>query len=372
MRPLFWGALLAILYFCLYPFQLDWSRSWHWPQHRLPTSLADIRDFSLNVILFLPLGFFGALSFRKQWLPVLIASTSLSAGIEFLQIWIPWRHSNLFDLVANSLGAVVGVLLAQALAPYLERIPLRISFSPAPLALGILFIISKLAPFFPQLSPSPFLEKLQRFVHAPWRVEEVLVGVAECALIAELFRTAPLVRWAIVLAAPAGALLIGGAAWRPGVLLGNLVGVVFLVWAEPLKQRWTAAAAWLSMTVVIAFQPFRLGDFHPINWVPFANAMELRLSVLGVMAGKVFLYFGLIYFLDRVGMGLLRATLAGTALIALGEWVQQYLPGRVPEVTDPILCLLCGGLLACDIIYVIRSRQLESPLPEPHKEGRME
>ena len=69
-----------------------------------------VADFVLNVILFVPLG--AALCFRLggRLKPVIIVAL-LTLLIEILQIPIPGRDANLRDLIANTLGGAVGMMM---------------------------------------------------------------------------------------------------------------------------------------------------------------------------------------------------------------------------------------------------------------------
>jgi hypothetical protein len=65
----------------------------------------------LNVVLYLPLG--AALWWRSRKLTRVIAvGAAVSLGVELLQLFIPGRHTALSDLVANTLGAAIGGVLA--------------------------------------------------------------------------------------------------------------------------------------------------------------------------------------------------------------------------------------------------------------------
>ena len=69
-----------------------------------------LADFILNVLLFAPLG--AALvcaGTRPRW--AVLASSLFSAAIELAQLWIPGRDSSLGDVLSNSLGALLGVVL---------------------------------------------------------------------------------------------------------------------------------------------------------------------------------------------------------------------------------------------------------------------
>lgn len=67
-----------------------------------------------NVILFVPVGWLAA---RLLPLPLaIVLPILLSVGIEFVQLFLPGRVSDPRDLVANTLGALAGVVIARLLA----------------------------------------------------------------------------------------------------------------------------------------------------------------------------------------------------------------------------------------------------------------
>jgi hypothetical protein len=67
-----------------------------------------------NVILFIPVGWLAA---RTLPLPFAIAAPLLlTVSIEFAQLFLPGRVSDPRDLVANSVGALLGIGLARLLA----------------------------------------------------------------------------------------------------------------------------------------------------------------------------------------------------------------------------------------------------------------
>jgi glycopeptide antibiotics resistance protein len=73
-------------------------------------------EFLANVGMFVPIGIFFVLLFgRRLWFMSVISGVLLTLVIEFAQRFIPGRVSDLRDLVANSLGTVVGVLVALVL-----------------------------------------------------------------------------------------------------------------------------------------------------------------------------------------------------------------------------------------------------------------
>jgi VanZ family protein len=70
-------------------------------------------EFLANVGMFVPIGVFFLLLFgRRFWFVGIIAGVVLTSAIEFSQLFIAGRVSDPRDIVANSLGATIGVLVA--------------------------------------------------------------------------------------------------------------------------------------------------------------------------------------------------------------------------------------------------------------------
>lgn len=70
-------------------------------------------EFVANIAMFLPVGvlFVLLLGRRKWWLAILLG-VALTAAIEFAQLYLRDRVTDPRDILANSIGAVIGVLLA--------------------------------------------------------------------------------------------------------------------------------------------------------------------------------------------------------------------------------------------------------------------
>ena len=71
-------------------------------------------EFGANIVMFVPIGLFGALALgRARWLIVPLA-VAASSAIEIIQATrIPERVGTPRDVLANGLGALVGLLLAE-------------------------------------------------------------------------------------------------------------------------------------------------------------------------------------------------------------------------------------------------------------------
>ncbi|WP_298226524.1 VanZ family protein [Gryllotalpicola sp.] len=69
-------------------------------------------EFTLNVVLFLPIGLFPVLllGWRRWWVGLALSIASTGA-IEFVQRYIPGRVSDIRDVASNSLGGAIGVVI---------------------------------------------------------------------------------------------------------------------------------------------------------------------------------------------------------------------------------------------------------------------
>lgn len=69
-------------------------------------------EFSANVLMFVPLGFFLAILFWQRWYLAIPLLCCLSVGVELLQGWLlPGRTPSWSDVLANSLGGLLGALI---------------------------------------------------------------------------------------------------------------------------------------------------------------------------------------------------------------------------------------------------------------------
>jgi VanZ family protein len=96
------------------------------PQHGL-TALWKWSDLVLNVVMFVPLGFFArSIAARRapvaswSWWTIGLLGAALSAVIEGGQLFLASRFTSLFDVATNGLGAAVGARLYDVARPRLR------------------------------------------------------------------------------------------------------------------------------------------------------------------------------------------------------------------------------------------------------------
>ncbi len=111
------AGVLTILYTTLRPFNfqlLTLTTSDYIAGFVLPSS--SMADFLRNVVLFMPLGFgLAAILDQRGWsknrirIAVLLCGLLLTLAVESLQQFVPRRQPSVGDLIANTLGAIVGL-----------------------------------------------------------------------------------------------------------------------------------------------------------------------------------------------------------------------------------------------------------------------
>ncbi|CAN5252782.1 hypothetical protein BH09ACT1_BH09ACT1_28300 [soil metagenome] len=70
-------------------------------------------EFGANIAMFVPVGVFFLLLFgRRAWFVAMFAGFVLTCAIETAQLFLPTRVTDIRDIISNTLGAAIGVLLA--------------------------------------------------------------------------------------------------------------------------------------------------------------------------------------------------------------------------------------------------------------------
>lgn len=338
----------VVLYLSLYPGEFEL----HPRAQRLGwvplTGRRQILDAVLNVLFYVPLGASALWAAgRKKWLGWLLGigtGALLSGVVEWLQLWTPRRFGNWNDFAANTTGAVLGVALAQtvrsvARAHFPESRRRQMGLSPTQgLFLG-LWLLWHMFPFIPAIR----LDRLTRLPEylAPWSWQvAVEVGLGFAAL-----RTIAGGSWwlGVALAALPAQAFLSDRNLSPAALCGALAG-----WAaaESPGPRFQRALRWLltGWLIVEELRPFQFSTTPgPFGWAPFHSWYDG--SGYPVYFAKLYLYAAAIWAWRRDERPWWIAAGAPMAILAAGEWVQRYIPGRTPESTDVVLAL--GGAILC-------------------------
>jgi len=366
------GVTFLIVYGSLYPFRFAAIevRGLADLVARLPWARSTRSDIAANVLLYLPFGAcLGWLLASRLGGPLALAGAALagvllSTTIEVAQIYETRRVASLGDVFYNGLGTLAGGALAMGLRSArhgFSRHPLaRLLAQPIAAALLLLWIGYRLAPFALTLDPAQWLAAFGPLTRAPggWFAPVTLFGylvgwlVAARAL-AELFpRRHPAASLGITMGVVlVGAMLVSGKDLDPNELCAMAVALA-LSWPlsrmDPSLGAATLAVLLAAGIVLTGLAPFdfRL-DPDAFGLVPFRDAlMRYRATNLVDMFQKCFAYGALVWLLTRAGLRALGATFAAVGLLLGIELLQAWLPGKAAEITDPLLALVAGGLIA--------------------------
>ena len=353
-------------------------------------------DFPVNVLLFLPAGFFltGAVAPRARrgaWFAAAVVAASIAlvaVALEFAQLFVVSRTASWSDVIALALGGVTGAALwplagrsgldrvwtffQRATGRQLEAVAL------AAYAAGWL-VVSLLPLLFPR-----FAYPLARTVWLRAAFQPPAAEVAADWLLAAI-AVAPLgllAVWLVSARSRVVRLSVGAAIAAAVVLLDRLAQVTplsaepeaaarcagvaagaWLAWrgaSTPLaglrgrpRQAALALAAWSAVLVMAAWAPFDFGvpaamvearieilyqrvPLHRHYWAPPLAALHAVLTVfLLALPLAAMLRAGP----WRRGRGLSAASAAAvtTAVFVLLEWGQLYLPARRADVTDVLV-----------------------------------
>jgi VanZ family protein len=364
-------VIALIVYGSLYPWdfhstQLAGSPLWvlihSWPTH---VDLFVVRDIVVNLLLFVPVGVFGLLALRQNsriafavTLTVLIA-LALSSSIEMIQLFDDARDCSASDVVCNVSGTILGVGLASLYQNWLRRFLAHAETSKFlhPSGAVLLFytwLAYQAFPLFPALSRTRLAEKF-RVVFARISVTpiETFTYFVEWLIVAQLLesvlgakrtrRLLPL----LLLVLPAKLLIVGRTVtWSE---LGGAVLAYICSYFLSGYQRRAALVAGLMVSLLIlrGLAPYHWSSVaNPFSWIPFSGFLSAdRDFGLLTFLRKCFWYGSTIWLLRAAGWRLARAAVAVAMLLGAIEVIQIHLPGRVAEITDPLLALILAAIL---------------------------
>ena len=367
------GWLLAAIVFLvafgsLYPF--SFSLAGAGPLERLaelPRAGTTRSDVAANILLYLPLGACLAwLVYARRGAALAVLGATLLAAafsfaIEFAQLYETRRVASLADLASNATGAFLGAMLALAIA----RTRSRLQESPFagllrhPVAAALLFswLGYRLAPFAPVLDTAEWAVSFAALRTGGWPAPaESLVHLLAWLVVLFLAeRLAP--ARAVALAAVSMAMVLAGRVLFAGLGLeaaevAGMAGALLL--ALPVSRLARPRAAWLlaiALLGLIAWQGLAPFDFQLAQdrfaLLPFGESLtQYRAANLADMFLRCFMNGALVWLLFQAGLPALAATGAGAGAIFAVELLQTWLPGQTAEITDPLLAICAGGLIA--------------------------
>lgn len=358
-------VIALILYGSLFPWHFSprhpgvnplWNLLHAW---NVPVGRWGVRDILLNLALYFPLGLFGGLAFARWsrsvrlWAPVAIGFL-LSTAVECAQFYDVSRQPSAIDVVTNTAGTLAGAVMALIAPGLLQRRYRGVSAGwRRDASAGGLLLLGlgyRLFPFFPSFSLTAVSEKWTAFRAAslldpvpllsaffPWLAAGYLLAAVS-------IRHAKLWLAVSVLLAPAEFLIYDRLPY-PAEFLGATIGVfTFALFSNARALRVFAAIGFVLLLAVRGVMPFHLaGIRQAFDWRPFVATLASDWQdAIGILLEKCFFYGVAIWLLRASGMPVRSATIGVASLLAAIEVLQMWLPGRTPEITDPLLAVLLG------------------------------
>ncbi len=359
------AAIIAMIaYGSLYPFAF----------HAVPDGIGPFRtllgnwndtpgrgDFLSNILLYMPLGFIGALSVGKragpkQLFTTILIGAALSFTIESTQYYDYGRDPQATDFYANTLGTVIGACAGWFFGQDF-RWPLvaDISANRAPALLLSAWLGYRLYPYVPTIDLHKYWSALKPVFLYPEITLNALfrhaaIWLAICVMIEKIVggeRAGGLIRRFVAFLLFSCVLVISTT-----VTLSQILGIAlaFGIWQALPTSRvrvLAAAAAMGAYVVVFRLDPF---VFSPApghySWTPFLSFMQGSIDIdVRSFFEKVFLYGGLIWLLGEAGMAVRLSTVIVAGIVFAASIAEVFIPGRSAEITDAILALAVGEFI---------------------------
>ena len=388
------GFLLAlscalILYGTLYPFSFSFGA-----QEKSVLSLLTASahsyvsrgDTIANVILFLPFGFF-AMQRVLSRVPrpirlifVVIAGAAFSIGIECAQSRLPGRAVSIYDIAANTAGALFGAVMGwKDWRGKLSKLQID-SRRPAmfPLMLLGAWLGSLLLPFVPTLDVHNIKNALKPLFFEGFSpldaLRSFIVTMVACRLILTLARSG---RFRTALAfLPLGVVavkpfIIGGRVSRAEIA-GTLLGIAVWLYMQARTFSGDSAAArgrhslhdisglgrmrlntgilaflLMAQIVIQELTPFVFNSSPGFfSFIPFGDFLK-RITVGNILqfAERIFLYGALLWLLVKTGMNLRFSLIFSVVFLTGIEITQMFMAGHVSDITNPLLAVILGLFL---------------------------
>ena len=360
------GMALVIAYGSLYPFDFSMPPTGPGPVQALLATWANKPgrgDFLSNILLYTPLGFFGALTLADRMrlvtriLVTILLGATLSISVELTQYYDVGRDTQATDVYANVLGTAVGALTGVVFGgPRDWGLMSAIAGHRIPALLVLAWGAYRLYPFVPTIDLHKYWNTLKPFVFAPhtsgydlfrhsaiWLTIFTLLSKLAAdrrKLIIPMFAGVVLFSKILIVSTSLSVAEVGGA------LIAYCIWIMFY----RREHAYVVVVLLLFGATVIAqrLEPFQFTN-HPVSfgWIPFHSFMygSIDIDVLSFLE-KFFLYGSLIWLLVEAGISHRFSTVGVGGMLFATSIAETYLPHRSAEITDGLMALAIGGIFA--------------------------
>jgi VanZ family protein len=324
-----------------------------------------IRDVAVNLLIYMPLGVFGFLAFRQNLgstlaaLAAVLIGLVLSSSIEMIQLFDDSRECSALDVVCNFTGTGIGVALGTFYQRWLKQGISRTETASflhpgGTVLLAYAWLAYQVFPLFPSLSRTRLTQKLHvLFAAGSFSALDTLTYFVEWLVLAQLLAAALGARKTqkllpfLLLMLPAK-LFLSGRSFTWSELAGAMLACAFSYFLGAHRWRLELSAVLLILVLILqGLAPYHWSTIaNPFSWIPFSGFLEANreFSMLTFLR-KCFWYGSAIWLLRATGWRIVTAAVAVALLLGVIEVIQVHLPGRVAEITDPVLAMILAATL---------------------------
>ncbi len=151
----------------------------------------------------------------------------------------------------------------------------------------------------------------------------------------------------MMLVLPLRFLIVGRTAGWPELIGAACAWLLWTEWLDRYPHR-AVLLAWAAgaMLLLRGLVPFHWQSAAtPFSWSPFIAFMDSGLMSGTIFFNKTFLYGTAIRLFADAGRPYSIAAIGVAGVLGAIEVLQMHLPGRTPEITDPLYALILGVVL---------------------------
>lgn len=360
MKGLFLFSIFVITYGSLFPFNFQYVNSQEEGFNALfATSLLDgkFADVIGNIILFLPFGFAGTVLISRAKKPrqyifcLYMFGIALAVGLQFLQIYLPYRVPALYDAAWNYVGIFVGSLAAHFMSKKYPEM-LAAEDRMALLALSLCWILFLLTPFMFSFNLTILRENIQihldpneyrmanvLFYTGVWLsykklMDEIRPGKRQILLSLEFVFVFTLL----------AKIFIYRNIIEPELLPGGIIAILML--RSHLFNKvnpYKVAAALLVPTMFYnSIYPLEFygNPFKEFMWIPFSELFsDDMLPIVRTVFYKTFAYGAIVWTLYKSFPNSNWISYSCVIYAGLIEYLQHLTLARVGGLTEPLIVL---------------------------------
>lgn len=363
------GVILALIaYGSLYPFSvsLESGNSAAWMRFFSAWGgQGSLGDLVGNIALFVPLGFFAGVGVaaqagrRKRLARAVVWGLLFALVLQVLQIYISGRDAALIDVAWNAVGLGIGLALASVTV--ITRWLGVVADQPVPMATLLviaLWVAAELVPLVPSIDPQLIKDSLKPLLLEPrFSFLDSLAAVVGIAVVGQALARFQGERsslgWLLLFAVLT---LVA----KPFIIFAEIdfstvigFGLGCVAWALLLRigERQRAIILLVALAFVLtasSLEPLQLSHRpNSFHWIPFADVLQgSMLSNSRALASSLFLYTAILWLAQLCGGPLMGASLLLVLWVTLLEFIQVFLVGRTPSITEPLWVVLVAVTLA--------------------------